>query len=189
MNKHTIRYDCSEPPDHSFMRVVFVFSRIKQKKGVRQMKKLLTLTAVGAMLAAPAMAAQKCVQLPTKGSDCSFSRSSFSIEIPISCSAAGISMKAIALCASAYADKGGTVSAGLVANTIDGEAMSYGPYYCWCKLVQPVESRWVLASSTSNDDFDSCSYLCSQKCAEAMWAPKDVELDIWPIMLENLLVD
>ena len=153
------------------------------------MKKLLTLTAVGAMLAAPAMAAQKCVQLPTKGSDCSFSRSSFSIEIPISCSAAGISMKAIALCASAYADKGGTVSAGLVANTIDGEAMSYGPYYCWCKLVQPVESRWVLASSTSNDDFDSCSYLCSQKCAEAMWAPKDVELDIWPIMLENLLVD
>ena len=191
LNKHTIRYDCSEPPDHSFMRVVFVFSRIKQKKGVRQMKKLLTLTAVGAILTAPAMAVQKCVQFPTSLSSCNIrdSGGSFSIEMSISCSAAGISMKAIALCASASVDKGGTVSAGLVANTIDAESVAYGRY-CWCKLVQPVESKWVLASSSQRSDFSSCSYDCAGICTNAMQGnDKYAELNIWPIMLENLLVD
>ena len=153
------------------------------------MKKLLTLTAAGALLTVPAIAVQKCVQLPTKGSGCSFSSSSFSIEIPISCSAAGISMKAIALCASASVDKGGTVSAGLVANTIDAESVAYGRY-CWCKLVQPVESKWVLASSSQRSDFSSCSYDCAGICTNAMQGnDKYAELNIWPIMLENLLVD
>ena len=164
MNKHTIRYDCSEPPDHSFMRVVFVFSRIKQKKGVEQMKKLLTLTAVGAILAVPAMAVQKCVvALDASTTTCtSPTAATGNADWSVTCTTndTSVPIKGIAMCSNQAGDaQYGTSDAITTVNsTSDTTNLN-----CWCKMVEPAVSSWVFIGT--NASAGDCAHTCSGGCA------------------------
>ena len=142
--------------------VVFVFSRIKQKKGVRQMKKLLTLTALGAILAAPVHAVQKCVALDASSTTCTSTPTAGNADWSATCTTNGTSVpiKGIAMCSNQKADAqyGTSDAITTVSSTTDTDNI-----YCWCKMVEPAVSSWVY-----NDTYTSagsCEYACSIFCA------------------------
>ena len=142
--------------------VVFVFSRIKQKKGVRQMKKLLTLTALGAILAAPVHAVQKCVALDASSTTCTSTPTAGNADWSATCTTNGTSVpiKGIAMCSNQKADA--TYGTSDAITTISS-ATDTTNLYCWCKMVEPAVSSWVFISPyTSAGD---CARACSVGCA------------------------
>ena len=142
--------------------VVFVFSRIKQKKGVEQMKKLLTLTAVGAILTAPAFAVQKCVALDASTTTCTSTQAYGNADWSTTCTTNGTSVpiKGIAMCSNQAADAqyGTSDAIKTVSGTTDTTNVN-----CWCKMVEPAVSSWVFLYA--NASAGGCAISCSASCA------------------------
>ncbi len=142
--------------------VVFVFSRIKQKKGVEQMKKLLTLTALCAILSAPAMAVQKCVALDSSTTTCTPTSAFGNANWSATCTTNGtrVPIKGIAMCSNqaAGAQYGTSDAITTVSSASDTNNVN-----CWCKMVEPAVSSWVFISARVSAGF--CEFYCSGNCA------------------------
>ena len=162
MNKHTIHKIVSNLLTTRIYSVVFVFSRIKQKKGVEQMKKLLTLTAVGAILAAPAIAVQKCVALDPSTTTCTSTPASGNADWSATCTTNGTSVpiNGIAMCSNQKADaiNGTSDAITTVSSTTDTTNFN-----CWCKMVEPAVSSWVFIGTFTSASI--CADSCSSNCA------------------------
>ncbi len=168
LNKQHNSKDCLQPPDHSFYAVVLFF-REKQRR--LKMKKLLTLTAVGAILSTPASAVQKCVAF-NPGASCTFPDGVSYISTgplnpwTMNCTYSGktTAIRVIGLCSptkpeSKYQTK----------ETIEWHPQNFTldtPLYCWCKAISPIESHWISAT-TSSDTVQTCMYTCNSKCSGA----------------------
>ena len=117
------------------------------------MKKLLTLTAVGAILAAPATAVQRCVALSENNNDFyidDYGDSEWTLK------SSNITIKGIGLC---------TGTSGAVKETSDTLSIQGAGYYCWCRMISPAVSSWFYSSFEDNDDY-ICATSCSLVCAE-----------------------
>ena len=126
------------------------------------MKKLLTLTAVGAILTAPASAVQKCVALDATKTCTGTKPADYASSLTATCYGTNneeIPVQFIAVCA----DTSGSTrdQKDTIAYTAASDA-SYSNDYCWCKMVSPAVSKWVLA----DDDLerDSCLRTCASFC-------------------------
>ncbi len=106
------------------------------------MKKLLTLTAVCAVLTAPAIGVHKCVYTPTMdnwdvctgGNDgIGDGKAGWHVE----CN--GIQYRGIATFS--------TSDVGDVAESIDSATAKPSEVYCYCKMIYPVLSKWIKVGS------------------------------------------
>ena len=111
------------------------------------MKKLLTLTAVGALLAAPAMAVQKCVNLDAGDygdrEEDLYDRPDWFVSYV---DYGGPVVRGIGICSSDY-NEPGTFSSRLDKLTFDGDNLENNKY-CWCKMLSPAVSSWVFSSKS-----------------------------------------
>ena len=130
------------------------------------MKKLLTLTAVGVILAAPAMAAQKCVALDPSTTTCTSTQAYGNADWSARCTTNGISVpiKGIAMCSNQAADAqyGTSDAITTVSSTTDTTNVN-----CWCKMVEPAVSSWVFIAASQSAG--NCAYYCSRHCAYRAW--------------------
>ena len=126
------------------------------------MKKLLTLTAVGAILAAPAMAVQKCVALDAETTTCTSTPTAGNADWSATCTTNGTSVpiKGIAMCSNQAADATLGTSDAITTVSSDSDATNY---HCWCKMVEPAVSSWVFVIASSSAGF--CANVCSYRCA------------------------
>ena len=131
------------------------------------MKKLLTLTAVGAILAAPAMAVQKCVALNSLASTCTSTPANGNADWSATCASTpdtSVPIKGIAMCSNQKADAqyGTSDAITTVSSTTDKTNA-----HCWCKMVEPAVSSWVYLYEA--ESASSCAYFCSNNCAGYAW--------------------
>ena len=126
------------------------------------MKKLLTLTAVGAILAAPAMAVQKCVAFDASTTTCTSTSTYSKADWSATCTtnSTSVPIKGIAMCSNQAADAtyGTSDTMTTVSNTTDTTNVN-----CWCKMVEPAVSSWVFVGTTTSAGF--CATNCSYRCA------------------------
>lgn len=125
------------------------------------MKKLLTLTAVGATLAMPALAVQKCVALGETShtySNGSTSTSLNSSEWGYTLSSAGLDVRGIGVCTNISGNLGSRK-----------ENLSYtsndGGTYCWCRIIYPVASNYWASAGAITSTSSPCYMQCSMTCA------------------------
>ena len=119
------------------------------------MKKLLTLTAVGAILAAPAIAVKKCLQLDSSipALDFAYTDTTWSATFN------GYTISGIAQCSttSCLDDLGATRTT--ISSTVGK--------YCWCKVTSPTTGVYWVGGADDNDDnaecLDSCGWSCGNK--------------------------
>lgn len=137
------------------------------------MKKLLTLTAVGAILSTPASAVQKCVALDKNDTQCTSSYSSYrgKANWEATCTTNGVSVpiKGIAACSQDAGPVPGATN--FDDSNVDIELLptvysngNYNNNECWCRIISPAISRWVYTGMTYADGSD-CSYNCAKECA------------------------
>lgn len=126
------------------------------------MKKLLTLTAVGAILATPAAAVQKCVALDASTTTCTSTSTKGNADWSATCTTndTSVPIKGIAMCSNQQADTTDGTSDAIttVSSSTDTTNM-----YCWCKMVEPAVSPWIYVSQTVSAS--ECASLCSYVCA------------------------
>ncbi len=141
------------------------------------MKKLLTLTALGAILAAPAIAATQCIK--SNPSNCTNQSSGYS-NWTISCDNA--TYKGVAMLGSSDA------TVGDVADSLqwgDGSNPYYVDTGCWCKMTYPAESKWVYVGTAPGGYF-TCADLCSNDYDLSLWNPTTAVTNFY---LPNLISD
>ena len=126
------------------------------------MKKLLTLTAVGAILAVPASAVQKCVALDSSTTTCTSTMTYGKADWSATCTTNGTSVpiKGIAMCSNQAADAqyGTSDAITTVSSTTDTTNVN-----CWCKMVEPAVSSWVFIYVYTSASY--CARDCSDYCA------------------------
>ena len=127
------------------------------------MKKLLTLTAVGAILATPAMAVQKCVAFDASTTTCAATNLTGNADWSATCTTndTSVPIKGIAMCSNQAEDRKYVTSDAIttVSNTVD----STSNVNCWCKMVEPAVSSWVYINTYSSTSY--CVFNCSALCA------------------------
>lgn len=129
------------------------------------MKKLLTLTAVGALLTAPAIAVQKCVALDSSTTTCTnIEAESLYREWKLTCTTNGITVP-IEGTSSCYTTV--MLNVGGIKDDLKTQYSENGTYdkYCFCQMIRPLASSWVLAYRTYTMS-ENCRAGCAKKCAE-----------------------
>ncbi len=125
------------------------------------MKKILTLTAVGVILTAPAMAVVQCVGLDAKSATCTLSQPYGKADWSTTCTTNGTSVpiKGIAMCSNQAADELFATSDAIttVSSTSDKTNVN-----CWCKMVEPAVSSWVFVYAETSAG--NCAYNCAIDC-------------------------
>ncbi|MBQ3039735.1 MAG: hypothetical protein IJD41_04225 [Alphaproteobacteria bacterium] len=131
------------------------------------MKKLLTLTVVGAILAAPAMAAYKCAPnwgLPYFSKTLTGGYSGPMSDFSITYDANGTDMfimRASAQCSSRAPDF--STSSGMLG--WGALPLSAGTY-CWCRIISPAISKWIpIADTTKFATAAACGTGCTSACS------------------------
>lgn len=124
------------------------------------MKKLLTITAVGVLLTAPAIAVQRCVAIPDAATAPDITEA-YENETIWTASYPGIEFDGLAMCAATS----GTNYARYGSINYNSESLSENKY-CWCRIIKPVVSYWVLAGSRLNQE--TCMSGCAENCANFM---------------------
>ena len=103
----------------------------------------------------PAYAVTKCVKL-TSSTTCTNASGSGS---NWSATCGSIEIQGVAFCGS---QDGG--SAGTKSETVTTSLTSDDNKHCWCKMVSPAVSSWVLSHSTSSAGY--CARYCATICAD-----------------------
>ena len=168
-NKHTIPYNCFEPPDHSFRRVVFLVEKIREKK---TMKKILLLIALGATCCRSGYGGYVC--LASAYGECIGvtldSDQRYSVDWAVECttdeyvssigSSRHVRLRGVGMCS--------TVAATALGDTADSITVSRSSagQYCWCKMLSPVVSKWVYMGDKGAAA--SCEQGCGSNCKTAM---------------------
>ena len=127
------------------------------------MKKLLTLTAVGAILAAPAVAVQKCVALDSSTATCTptVQRAGYA-DWTATCTTeeTSVPIAGVAICSNLAGADGDTTTNPLKTVSSGTDTSNV---HCWCKMVEPAVSSWVYASTSTSAPL--CTSSCSLYCA------------------------
>ena len=122
------------------------------------MKKLLTLTALGAILTAPATAVQKCVALDSSGfyTECEAMTTDSQIDVSAVCTTGDVDVliKGVAICSNKSSDSGSLSET----MTIDEENVN-----CWYKVVSPAVSPYIFVYSFATDV--ECVQQCNKEAA------------------------
>ena len=128
------------------------------------MKKTLFLFALGAIMATPAIAVQKCVALQATENY----TSAFGGTSDVRCADWGatgatnnITVEGVGVCSN---------NAGTQAtrdNLSFDVSSTTNNKYCWCKMISPAISKWVYPG-TSNTSEANCLKYCAASCAQAM---------------------
>ncbi|MBR2393155.1 MAG: hypothetical protein IKB05_01550 [Alphaproteobacteria bacterium] len=128
------------------------------------MKKLFTITAIGAMLAAPAIAVQKCVALDSSTTTCRSTVRSGKADWSATCTTndTSVPIKGIAMCSNEKADAQYGTSDAI---TTVSSATDTTNIYCWCKMVEPAVSSWVFLNTATSAG--NCAHGCSTNCGTA----------------------
>ena len=125
------------------------------------MKKLLILTAVGAILSAPAIAASKCIPMLSKHSynvgNYGASNSRDFVIYLDPASPYQTNMYGVAACSSTVPSSSDIFYATTSISMTDGD-------YCWCRIISPAVSKWF--SVNGNMTISNCKANCAQKCAD-----------------------
>lgn len=135
------------------------------------MKKLLILTAVGAILAAPATAVQRCIKLTVGMSgdfDYEEGGTGWTAIFP------HITIKGQSACT----DNNST-------DVQDEVGVNGSGYYCWCKMSSPVESRWAGCGIYGTTEY--CQRDCSHSCAENFSGNESYVYDLHEAMFNNII--
>lgn len=125
------------------------------------MKKLITLTALGVILATPAIAASKCIPMLSRmsgtiGAGAAPGASTFQVLLnPMSPSQ--VTFEGLANCSSTVPSSSKVLSATSTILMTDGD-------YCWCKIISPAVSNWYTVARTLATS--NCQSVCAQKCAD-----------------------
>ena len=126
------------------------------------MKKLLTLTAIGAIIATPATAVQKCVAFDASTTECTSESAYGNADWSATCTTNGTSVpiKGIAMCSNQEADDYYATSDAITMVRSETETTNV---YCWCKMVEPAVSSWVFLEAHASADYcaDYCSFYCA----------------------------
>ena len=133
------------------------------------MKKLLTLTALGAILAAPAMAVQKCVALDASTTTCTSTPTLSKADWSATCTtnATRVPIKGIAMCSNQVATAKYDTSDAITTVSSTSDTTNV---YCWCKMVEPAISPWIYI--IKHTSYGNCLYNCSSDCAlQALYTP------------------
>ncbi|MBR2393806.1 MAG: hypothetical protein IKB05_04940 [Alphaproteobacteria bacterium] len=125
------------------------------------MKKLLTLTAVGAILAVPASAVQKCV--PWVETTCRVTADSYSVQWSGVCNETNVAVSGLGLCS----------TSSNTSTDVRSSIGALGGLYCYCKALQPMPSKWVYVHTY--DDLHICQQSCASACAQFMGIGSFVE--------------
>lgn len=137
----------------------FLFPRIKKCRDiqkqwkVKQMKKVLISLIIGAAGGVNAWAdASLCVR-NTQGS-CVVPSVVFNISWDINC---GVDVTGIGVCSN---QRG---SVGNVSLSVTGTTTQNSNYYCWCRMLTPAVSQWIMASNMGT--VAACLTNCASICA------------------------
>ncbi len=128
------------------------------------MKKILLLTAVGTVLSVPAFAVVQCVKglNNTDAAPCSSSSGTSGYTYSgMTCN--GVKYESVALCSETSGNVGDTTDRLKMYAYNDGVDAQKN---CWCKLVSPVNSLWVMARVYEGSI--KCRAGCYNYC-EYMW--------------------
>ena len=128
------------------------------------MKKLLTLTALGAILATPAMAVQKCVALDASTTTCTSTAADGNADWSATCTTndTSVPIKGIAMCSNQAVASAAPYSTSDAITTVSGTSDTTN-VNCWCKMVEPAVSSWVFFNAYTSAG--GCAYGCSGDCA------------------------
>ncbi|MBR2392934.1 MAG: hypothetical protein IKB05_00380 [Alphaproteobacteria bacterium] len=130
------------------------------------MKKLLTLTAVGTLLAVPAMAVQQCVALDSSTTTCTSTPVNWNgtAEWEVTCTTDGtnVPIKGVSACSNVKGDTDYAIYSDGALPTLS-DASSEVNFYCWCKMVEPAVSSWVYTNIYT--PASNCAFYCSGNCA------------------------
>lgn len=92
-----------------------------------------------------------------------------------------ITVKGISFCSS---ESGGSVASG-VRTSINVSSTNDKNVYCWCKIVYPVNSKWINADTMDSDG--RCNYSCASKCAYYMQNPTGSGPKFRDMLSDNLI--
>ena len=134
------------------------------------MKKLLFLTAVGALLTAPAIAAQKCVVLDSNAEAISVDYKLRGTDWSVSFE--NVTVKGVAFCS----------SKACTADSISQKvSFGYSDFSnrcnCWCRMTSPAVSQWVWSGeqcpASGVGGGVNCMASCAAMCASSFQYPGD----------------
>ncbi|MBR2393285.1 MAG: hypothetical protein IKB05_02235 [Alphaproteobacteria bacterium] len=139
------------------------------------MKKLLFLTAVGAILATPAVAVQKCVALDASMSCSASNWEEFENvadwELPCTTNGTSVILKGVFACSKIPGDMPGETRDFLPTTSYETIGQDVN---CWCKMISPAMSSWIYVDTSV--DSDSCNMFCASLCLQALPMLKSVLL-------------
>ena len=134
------------------------------------MKKLLTLTAVGAILSAPAFAVQKCVTYDSSTTTCATDQPVLyylgKSEWTGTCTTNGVAVPIVGVgkCSSTS----GAISSPKYQTSLAISQNHLNNKYCYCRVISPFVSNWVYAFAPAVSDTNTCEYSCANQCANAL---------------------
>ena len=127
------------------------------------MKKLLTLTALGAILTTPTIAVQKCVALDASNTTCTSNYEEYDSnpDWGATCTTNGVSVsiKGAVTCSKTAGSAVGEVYSGYLPTG----GSNKDKLHCWCKIISPAISSWVYL--TDYDSTNLCIGDCARYCA------------------------
>ena len=138
------------------------------------MKKIFALSAIIAVISAPAIAVQKCVALNSR-TTCSIATANAGYyEWSLNCITAKTSVvvSGVGVCSHVQGRKMGEVlsslgSTELGTNTNPNVCIQGDAKYCWCRMVSPAVSQWV-HYAVGYPTEAACMYNCTNDCANAI---------------------
>lgn len=158
-NKHTIPYNCFEPPGHSNLFGGFLFVKKIKEKGA--MKSFLLVIVLGVVLSGPVFAVVQCVAL-NQYTTCDLESYTLGIgslsDIDLVCTTNGVETNVKLISVGSSATVSSTV--GTLVDDVNVERTTLTNLYCYCKMVYPVvSSKWVYAGKGGAGGYD-CNWTC-----------------------------
>ncbi|MBR2393170.1 MAG: hypothetical protein IKB05_01630 [Alphaproteobacteria bacterium] len=128
------------------------------------MKKLLTLTALCALLTAPATAVQKCVALDETSTCSATFPENLSTDWSAQCSTneTVVNIKGLSLCSNKAGDTNGDTADYITMSGSINENIR-----CWCRIISPGVTPWVYLV-TLDSSFISCMVNCRAWCMQSV---------------------
>lgn len=121
-----------------------------------------------------------CVKL-SQSTECTDSFSE-TLRIDWSATCGEISINAIAVCSSTPGDSIGQIATNGLETNSGGNDTVDANTYCWCRMISPAVSKWVLARPA--ESAATCTSMCSRYCAGYMESYPDFRAGMFSTLME-----
>lgn len=134
------------------------------------MKKIFALSAIIAVISAPAIAVQKCVALGRTTTCTAGITRPGNYEWSLSCTTdrTSVTVSGIGICSSVSGTAGEVrstlKSTGISTATNPNTCVMGDAVHCWCRMVSPAVSQWVYSGLEDLTE-SNCIYNCASNCA------------------------